>query len=58
MTIAAKDKSTKAEANYRMGTVRKHCGICTMFKKATASCTAVRGLIDRDHVCDYFEAKK
>lgn len=58
MTIAAKDKETKQAVNYRMGTAKEHCSVCTMYRQKTGSCSAVKGMIARDHVCDLFERKK
>ncbi len=49
-------KVAKAEANYREGTRRRHCGICIMFR-SPRSCTKVRGEIEVDDVCDYFARK-
>jgi hypothetical protein len=45
---------TKVEAHYResdSGTRR--CGTCSMFRDG--SCTLVKGSIEPDHVCDYWE---
>ena len=49
-------KDSKTVANYRAGTPNKRCALCTMFRPP-ASCTAVRGPIDPDDVCDYFKRK-
>jgi hypothetical protein len=49
-------KVSKAEASYREGSPRRHCGICTMFISPDG-CTKVRGEIEADDVCDYFEKK-
>lgn len=50
------DKATKAEAHYREGSAKKHCGICTMFR-APRACTAVKGDIRLTGLCDYFKLK-
>lgn len=49
------DKSTKAEANYRPSTgAGRRCDNCTMWRPPE-SCTAVKGKIEADAVCDYFK---
>lgn len=50
------EKSSKAEADYRDGTAEEHCAVCTMFRPPN-SCTAVKGMIREDGVCDYFKHK-
>lgn len=50
-------KSTKSEANYRLGTKKEKCAICTMFRSPD-SCTAVQGSIRPQDTCDYFESSK
>lgn len=47
------EKASKAKAHYRDGSKSRHCGLCTMFRKPHG-CTAVKGKIDRDKLCDYF----
>ena len=56
---------SKPEANYRAGGKAGHqCGDCSMARNWRApdfesgDCTLVKGLIEADHVCDHFEAKK
>lgn len=51
------EKATKQKANYRNGTAKRHCGICSMFRKPD-SCTAVEGKISPAKLCDYFERRK
>ena len=56
------EKITKAEAQYRLGTQKRRCSMCTMFEEALvantpSSCTKLRGSIDPIYVCDYFERK-
>ena len=50
------NKQDKSEVNYRHGTLENHCAHCTMFIKPS-SCTAVKGDINWDDVCDLFERK-
>lgn len=50
------EKSTKKEANYRVGNQYKHCADCTMFRQPNA-CTAVEGNISPSGLCDYFKRK-
>lgn len=50
-------KATKQQAHYRLGTGKERCGLCSMFRPPS-SCTAVKGKIDRQKVCDYFEPAK
>lgn len=49
-------KVTKAEAHYRNGTEAQRCAICSMFR-APDACTAVKGKISPQALCDYFERK-
>jgi hypothetical protein len=51
---AADAKADKASVNYRPGTPKEHCGICTMFQKPNR-CTAVAGDIEASKLCDLFE---
>jgi len=50
-------KKTKTEVNYGRGEGTTRCGYCTMFRMPLA-CTAVKGSIQRQGVCDLFEAKE
>lgn len=50
------EKVSKAEANYRSGAGRRRCQYCTMFVPPK-SCTAVKGDISPQAVCDYFKAE-
>lgn len=48
---------TKAEAHYRESdSDTKRCGTCSMFRDG--HCTLVKGSIEPDHVCDYWEKSK
>lgn len=56
---------TKPEAHYRAGGTPGHqCGDCSMSRDWRApdfesgDCTLVKGLIEYDHVCDHYKAKK
>ena len=50
-------KATKTQANYRGGTAKKRCGICSMFQPPRG-CSAVRGVISPQALCDFYEPKK
>lgn len=50
------DKSTKETSNYREGNEEKRCGNCTMFR-SPHECTAVKGYIEREALCDYFKRR-
>ena len=54
--IAQGARATKAAAHYRDGAETKHCAICTMFR-APDTCTAVKGKISPQALCDYFEQR-
>jgi Inorganic Pyrophosphatase len=47
-------KLSKAAANYRTGSPDMQCSQCTMFRSPDA-CTAVKGEISPQALCDYFE---
>ena len=49
-------KATKKGADYRQGSDKKRCGNCTMFRPPH-DCTAVKGIISKWAVCDYFKRK-
>ncbi len=51
------EKISKAEADYGSGTWHRKCALCTMFLPPHG-CTLVRGEIQADDVCKYFERKK
>ena len=52
-------KATKEEANYRRGRDDYKCQLCTMFRGfgPLGTCTAVKGEVRANFVCDYFEPK-
>ena len=52
-----RQKASKAEANYRKGSANKRCELCTMFRPPQ-DCTAVKGDISRNGVCDYFRRRQ
>lgn len=56
----ATDKVSKASVHFRtaMPGAKKHCGACSMFQPATASCSLVQGRIKSNDVCDRFQAKQ
>ena len=49
-------KSTKREADYRMGREDKHCGICAHYH--SGKCSLVEGSIDPQMSCKYFISEK
>lgn len=53
------ESAEKDEVNYRQGDGDEVCGMCTMFVAGDDGvpdrCTAVRGEIEADMVCDLFE---
>jgi hypothetical protein len=51
------EKISKAKANYREGTPKEHCSICTMWR-GPHSCTAVSGVIYAADTCDLFEKRE
>ncbi len=58
-----KDKVSKDSVDYRHGTEREHCGICTMFRAVHGSyhpyrCTLVEGVIQPAMTCDEFRKRK
>jgi hypothetical protein len=57
------NKVSKDSVDYRLGTKREHCGICTMIRKGPDTtgydhCTLVAGIIHPDMTCDEFKPKK
>ncbi len=54
------DKVSKDSVDYREGTDKEHCGICTMIRHAHGfyRCTLVEGVIHRSMTCDEFRKKK
>jgi hypothetical protein len=54
--MAMTEKATKAEVNYRGGTARRHCGICTKFIRPHG-CKGVAGKIEAGDLCDRFIKK-
>ena len=50
-------KEPKQEVDYRKGSRKEHCGICTMFVPMN-SCTAVEGPIFPAMLCNLFKRKK
>ncbi len=56
------DKVSKDSVDYRLGTDREHCGICTMFRRnyrgGIYRCTLVAGVIQAEMTCDEFRKKK
>ncbi len=55
------DKVSKDSVDYRLGTMREHCGICTMIRRARGSgyrCTLVEGVIRPTMTCDEFRKDK
>ncbi len=57
---SAESKATKLEANYREAdSDRSRCGTCSHLiasDSGSDACDLVAGPIDRDYVCDWFEA--
>jgi hypothetical protein len=57
---AGRRKMSKPEAGY-VGSARsprkQHCGACSMFLAETRRCTLVKGNIDPEGWCQYWERK-
>ncbi len=54
-------KVTKDSVDYREGTRREHCGICTMIRHAHGilyHCTLVEGVIRPEMTCDEFRRRR
>lgn len=49
-------KTTKREADYRMGTDSRHCGLCAHYH--AGKCTLVQGDIDPAMWCKHFSPEK
>lgn len=54
-------KRTKAEVHYRLASAStRRCHVCEHIElhgEAPATCELVQGPVERDYVCDLFEAK-
>lgn len=50
-------KVTKAQADYRRGTPRRNCHICSSMN-ADGTCDKVVGIVQRTYVCDLWTPVK
>lgn len=62
LKLAKSATVSKESVHYRTGTPLKNCGNCSMFRLRgpdfeTGACTLVKGIIDKNDVCDEWEAE-
>lgn len=50
-------KLTKIDAGYRASSDENKCNNCMHFRQKTNNCSVVRGIVDKEMICNYYEKK-